>query len=549
CDRTRSQTPSGRTPNQHRMRVYEYMMINEGWWAWSTIVLTVVLVIGRSEPAPGRTAEGKERAGKNIPISNDGDVGNRFLGPGGATVHSPGRYPPLGPKRAGTEGFAVGRTFLSDQDGQECPSHGAIDPAGPGPDQITGTHSTPIPASAAPAARAAANSEEDIDEREPVAVPQPSAKALAYYQSGMWLWGLNLVWAFAVYGLLAFSGFSARLRGLAQRLGRLWFFTVGLYVVLFLAIVFLIDLPLDYYEGFVRQHAYGMSNQTLGKWLGDSLKGLGVEMAAGFLFAWVPFLLLAKAPRRWWLYTAILSLPFLLFTVLVKPIWIDPLFNDFGPLKNKALEQSILAEASRAGIEGSRVFEVNMRVDTNAVNAYVTGLFGTKRIVLWDTLIDRLNEKELLFVMAHEMGHYVLGHVMRSILLSVFLTLAGLYFVHRAGRWLIDRFPHRLGFASLADVAAMPLILLLLQVSSLVLEPVAMFYSRNQEHAADRFALDLTRTNHSGATAFVKLQEENLGNPRPGIIYTIFRASHPSIGERIDFCNEYRPGQGSKAEK
>ena len=226
--------------------------------------------------------------------------------------------------------------------------------------------------------------------------------------------------------------------------------------------------------------------------------------------------------------------------MLIKPIWIDPLFNKFGPMKDQVLERSILDQASRAGIEGSRVFEVNKRVDTNAVNAYVTGVLGTKRIVLWDTLIDRLNEKELLFVMAHEMGHYVLGHVMRSILLSVFLTLAGLYLVDRFGRWLISRFAHLFKFSSLADIASVPLMLLLLQLSSLLLGPVAMTYSRYQEHEADRFALDLTRTNHSGGTAFVKLQEENLGNPRPGLIYKFFTASHPSIGERIDFCNTYR---------
>lgn len=382
-----------------------------------------------------------------------------------------------------------------------------------------------------------------VDELEPVAVPQPSEKALAYYRSGMVLWGVNQVWGLLVCGLLLFSGLSARMRDLARRIGRVWFFTVGLYIVLFLVVVFLIDLPLNYYEGFVRQRAYGMSNQTLGKWLGDSLKGLGVEMAGGFLFAWVPYLLLAKAPRRWWLYTAILSLPFLMFIVLIKPIWIDPLFNDFGPMRNKALEQAILKQADRAGIEGSRVFEVNKRVDTNAVNAYVTGLLGTKRIVLWDTLLDRLNEKEVLFVMAHEMGHYVLGHVVRSILLSVFLTLAGLYFVHRCAGWIIARYARLLGFERLSDVASVPLVLGLLQIAMLGLGPLAMAYSRNQEHAADRFALDLTRANHSGATSFVKLQKENLSNPRPGLIYTIFRASHPSIGDRIDFCNSYRPSE------
>jgi STE24 endopeptidase len=175
------------------------------------------------------------------------------------------------------------------------------------------------------------------------------------------------------------------------------------------------------------------------------------------------------------------------------------------------------------------------------VNAYVTGVFNTKRIVLWDTLIARLDEKELLVVMAHEMGHYVLGHVTRSILLSSLVILAGLYFVNVVGPWLIERYSHLLGFNSLADIASVPLILMLIQLSSLVLTPVAFAYSRFQEHEADRFALDLTHANHSGAMAFVKLQEENLSNPRPGLIYKIFRATHPSIGDRIDFCNSYHP--------
>lgn len=384
-----------------------------------------------------------------------------------------------------------------------------------------------------------------VDERQPVPVPQPSEKAMSFYRSGMWLWALNQCWALLLPGAIAFSGFSARIRDLAQKLGRWWFPTVGLYVVFYLAVVYLIDLPLAYYEGFVRLHQYGLSNQSLAKWSTDSLLRLGVEMAVGFLFAWVPFLLLARAPRRWWLYTTLLSIPFLFASVLVKPIWIDPLFNDFGPMKDQALERSILGLAERAGIEGSRVFEVNKSVDTRAVNAYVTGVSRTKRIVLWDTLIARLNESELLAVMAHEMGHYVLGHVVRSILLSSLATLICLYFVDRVGRRMIDRYRHRLRIDSLADIASVPLFLMLIQLSSLFLTPAVFAYSRYQEHEADRFALDLTRANHSAAMAFVKLQEENLSNPRPGLIYKVFRATHPSIGERIDFCNSYQPAEAN----
>jgi Zn-dependent protease with chaperone function len=376
---------------------------------------------------------------------------------------------------------------------------------------------------------------------EPVAVPEPSPLAMQYYRSGNWLWVLNRIWSLAVPGLIAFSGLSAQLRNLARRLGRFWFFNVGIYMALFLAITFVLDLPLAYYQGFVRQHAYGLSNQTLTKWLGDSLKSLAVDMAGCFALIWVPYLLLARSPRRWWIYTSILSVPFLCLMMLVKPIWIDPLFNDFGPMKNKQLERSILDLAARAGIDGSRVFEVNKSVDTNAVNAYVTGFWQSKRIVLWDTLINKLDEPEVLVVMGHEMGHYALGHVVRSILLSSIVTFIGLFFVNRFARWLIARFRERLGFDHLADIASVPLMILSLEVATLFLSPVALAYSRYQEHEADRFALDLTRANHSAGTAHVKLQTENLGNPRPGPLFKFFRASHPSTGDRIDFANSYHP--------
>ena len=318
-------------------------------------------------------------------------------------------------------------------------------------------------------------------------------------------------------------------------------------MVLYLAVVFAIDLPLSFYEGFVRLHAYGLSNQTLGKWTTDSLTRVAVEMVVGFALTWVPYLLMARSPRRWWLYMGLLSVPFLFVTMLVMPVWIDPLYNTFGPMKDKAMERRILDLAARAGIEGSRVFEVEKSVDTKSINAYVTGVFGTKRIVLWDTLLARLDPSEVLVVMGHEMGHYVLGHVVRSIVLGSLVILAGLFFVDRVGRWLIARFSRRLGFDRLSDVASVPLVLMLIEVSSLFLSPVALAYSRYQEHEADRFALDLTHANHSAAMAFVKMQSENLSNPRPGPFYKIFRSSHPSIGERIDFCNAYHPWRAESA--
>ncbi len=384
-----------------------------------------------------------------------------------------------------------------------------------------------------------------LDELAPVSVPEPSAKAMQYYETGSWLWVINRLWAMIVPGLFAFSGLSARLRDLALRAGRGWFITIGMYMIMFLAIMYLIDLPLSFYQGFVRQHAYGLSNQTLTRWLRNSVVRVALDMAVAFALVWMPYLLLARSPRRWWLYAAIFSVPFLFATMLVVPIVYDPLFNKFGPMKNKELERSILSLASRAGIDGSRVFEVDKSADTKAVNAYVTGFWQSKRIVLWDTTINKLTESELLVVMGHEIGHYALGHVVRSILMSSIVILIGLFLVDRLGRWLVRRYQDRLGFDQLADIASVPLMLLLLEAAFLILSPVGLAYSRYQEHEADRYALDLTRTNHSAGTAHVKLLTENLSNPRPGLFYKIFRASHPSPGERIDFANSYRPKKNS----
>jgi len=223
------------------------------------------------------------------------------------------------------------------------------------------------------------------------------------------------------------------------------------------------------------------------------------------------------------------------------PVFIAPLFNDFGPMRDPALEAEILALADRAGIAGSRVFEVDKSVDTNTVNAYVTGFASTKRIVLWDTIIARLDHDQLLVVMGHEMGHYVLGHVRDSMIalaIAIPLALGGF---HALARRLIARFHARFGFTRLDDVAALPLFLVLIGLFNLALAPVANAWSRRQEHEADRFALEITHDNLGCAGAFARLQESNLANPRPGPLFTFWRASHPSLGERIDFCNEYRP--------
>jgi STE24 endopeptidase len=378
-------------------------------------------------------------------------------------------------------------------------------------------------------------------ENAPVPVPPPTEKALSFYHSGNVLWAVDQVWALAIVCAILFTGSSARIRNWAGRLTDRWFLALILYFTVFTALNYGLTLPLEWYRGFVRLHAYGLSNQRFAKWFGDSLKELAIGWIAGSLLLWIPYTIIRKSPRRWWLYCSFLSVPFLMMVMLITPVWIDPLFNHFGPMKDKALEGKIIELAERAGIDGSRVYEVDKSADTNALNAYVTGFMGSKRIVLWDTMIAASTDKELMTVMAHEMGHYVLGHVTKSIVLAFFMVLATLYLSDILARRLMRRFRRCFGFDTLSDVAALPLLVLAVGLFSFLLSPLALAYSRYQEHEADRFSLELTRENHAAALTEVKALSYNLIVPRPGLLYVIFRASHPSVADRIDFANTYRP--------
>ncbi len=375
----------------------------------------------------------------------------------------------------------------------------------------------------------------------PVAVPEPSELALRWYRTGLVVWAVTIVWGVAAPALVFASGLSARLRDAARRIGRRFFFTVATYGVLFGVVAFALDLPLEVYASFLRPHAYGLSNQTLGKWLSDEGTSLAVSSVVAVAALWVPYALIRRSPRRWWLWTSLLCLPFVLFVTLVEPVWVAPLYNHFGPMKDHALEERILGLAERAGIEGGRVYEVEKSVDTRMVNAYVNGLGATKRIVLWDTLLAKLEPDEVIAVMGHEMGHYVLNHVLWSAFgasLGIFVLL---YAIHRTASDLLRRLAPWSGVSELGDVASLPLVLVLLQLYGLVLSPVGLAFSRHLEHEADRFALEITEDNHAMASAFAKLQTENLGNPWPDAWVVWLRYTHPPLGERIGFANDYQP--------
>lgn len=375
----------------------------------------------------------------------------------------------------------------------------------------------------------------------PVPVPEASAKGIAFYASGNVLWVVQLIFSLAVPMLIVFTRFGARLRDFCGRITGTWLWQTALYAFFFLLIVAILSLPLDFYGGYIRPHAYGLSNQTIARWLNHYLTGTAISTVMGIILVWIVYGIIRKSPRRWWLYFGLLNFPLAIVLVFVQPIWIAPLFNTFGPMKNKQLEQKILQLSERAGIEGSRVYEVDMSSDTKQVNAYVTGIGSSKRIVIWDTAIKELTVDELLFVMGHEMGHYVLHHMWWGILIYTLITIVGLFLVYLTVGLFLRKYSKRMGFSEMRDIASLPLLILIYSFYSFLLMPAENFFSRSIEHNADTFGLELTHFNEAAGTGFVKLTSTNLANPWPGPLYMLFRASHPSVGARITYFNEYKP--------
>ncbi len=386
----------------------------------------------------------------------------------------------------------------------------------------------------------------------PVAVPEPSPKAVSFYHSTILLIAVIILWSLLIPVGFLFTGFSAKLRSWAERLGRKWYFSYAIYCTAFSLICFVLLLPLLFYGGFIHLHHYDLSNQSFARWLYCSVQGAAIVLVGGLAVGWIPFFVIKKSPRRWWLYLGLLTPLYLCFTLWIQPVLIDPLFNKFTPLQDKELEAKILAEAARAGIPGSRVYQVNTSVDSKVENAYVAGLMGTKRIVFYDTTLQNMNRDELLFVMGHEMGHYVLWHKAQRIAFKSILILVSLYVAYLLTGPVIGRFKNIWGFAAPSDFAALPLGVLAFWLFCFVDQPINMAFSRHLEHEADRFGLEFTHENHAAAIAFVKLMQVGLGVGRPGAIAMIWFGSHPCIADRIEFCNTYHPwetGQPSKYEE
>ena len=348
------------------------------------------------------------------------------------------------------------------------------------------------------------------------------------------------IWRFAEFfisiGLLAlllFSGLSARFRTWAQS-ARKRFFIYWLYLAIFVVALFLIELPISYYREYVVESQYGFMNQSVGEWFVDSLKALGLTILFGIIPMWFLYALVNRV-KRWWLVFSIGAIPFLIFFMVIAPVFIMPMFNKFEPLKDKQLESEILTLAGQAGIEGSRVYEVDASKQSTKVNAYVTGMFGSKRIVLYDNLIKGFSHDEIKFVMGHEMGHYVMHHIWWGLAMAIVFIAIVLWLTDQTIHAVIARFGSRFKFDRLGDIASLPLVLIFLSVFSFVFQPVSNGLSRYFENESDKYGMRITGiSGDKAAIAFEKLSAYNLADPDPNALVEFWFYDHPALKKRIE---------------
>lgn len=350
------------------------------------------------------------------------------------------------------------------------------------------------------------------------------------------------LYGIAVAALLLFSGLSARMRDVAHAMGRARYVRVLVYLAEYLGVTFVLGFPLAWYQTFALEHEYGLSNQSFGAWLGE--QGISILVAL-VLLGVVPMLALVyrdfeKHPRGWWLRLAIGTLPVIAAVILISP-YLDALYNKFTPLRDAALRTEIVSLAERAGIPGRNVYEVDKSRQTKKYNAYVNGFGATQRIVLWDTTLEGMTKDEILFVMGHEMGHYVLRHIWKTILLLSALSFLLFWLAQRLTDLLVARWGPRWGFTATHDVASMPLLVAVLTVVLFVALPVINGYSRVLEHESDTFGLEVTRLNHAAAGAFIKLGSQNRSDPEPPAWRVWLLYSHPPLIERVRYVTSYRP--------
>lgn len=329
------------------------------------------------------------------------------------------------------------------------------------------------------------------------------------------------------------------------------------FAPLILLSIDVLELPTGILESWGLRH-YGLSVQGWVSWSWDWVKGEIVSIIIGTILVAILYAIIRKSPRRWWLYFWIISLPIGIFLIFLQPLVIDPLFHKFEPLQQKdpALTVALEKMVQRAGrnIPPERMFWMNASQKVNELDAYVTGIGGSKRIVVWDTTIAKMTTPEIVFVAGHEMGHYVLNHIPKEVAFLAAGLFIFFYLGYRLIGWMLKRWGERWEVHAVGDWASLPALLLLLGILSFVASPIENAVSRHFEHQADQYGLEVTHgltpdSSQVAAQAFQVLGEVDLADPRPSGLDVFLTYDHPSIPARVRFALTYDPwAQGGHGE-
>lgn len=385
--------------------------------------------------------------------------------------------------------------------------------------------------------------------------PDKLAKSKALYDLRTKLLFIDTGYSLLVLLALLSLGIAAKYRDWAERVSRRRFVQALIFVPLLLLTLTVLGLPLDVYQQHISRQ-YGLSVQGWGSWFGDVAKGQAVSLIMFTLAIWGVTSLIRKSPRRWWFYTWLLAMPVTVFVVFLAPLVLDPLFNNFEPLDktNPQLVDAIERVAARAGqnIPRNRIFLMDASKKVTTLNAYVTGFGPSKRIVIWDTTLKNATTPETLFVVGHEMGHYVLNHVaigMAALAVGMFF---GLYVLYAIANWALPRFEQRWHMRNLSDWAAVPMLLLTFSILNIVADPISSTIGRQIEHSADIYGLEVTHginpnSQEAAAHAFQILGELALSYPYPNNFFVFWYSDHPPIRDRVPFAHNYDPwGKGEQ---
>lgn len=368
-----------------------------------------------------------------------------------------------------------------------------------------------------------------------VAVPPSSPGDIAFMEMRNWQWAEAKLLLIAIPAFFLFTGLGARLSGMCDRVtGGRRLRTVTLFAVVYIVLSAAIMLPFEYYRDYVSLLGTDMASAGLSQWALQETVPLIAKIVVAGLFVWIPYALIARSPKRWWLYAAAALVPVAFLVLVVLPVWVDPLTTDYKPLEDHALYSQIENYAARCGVENIPVF-VGGDEDT------VVGLGPTKRVILNKDIWKSETPDQIRFTVGHELKHYVEGDNYKALAVIALLPLGVFWLTDRAGRALLKRYAGRFGFSSLADPASLPLFMLMLALSWLFVTPVFNLYARHIEHEADRFSLELTHENHAMGTMFATFITRDHEVADWDTFFRIFRATHPSNAERIRFANSYHP--------